>query len=83
MDEAYQLSLESRIVSISESIREDNTEQYLTLGSVQPSLTDSMGNAQITAPSDGSETIVIEDGNSLIHSLPFRNYKSKGCFPLF
>lgn len=62
LDETYQLSLESRIVAISESIRESETEQYLTLGSVQPSLTDSMGNAQVIAPSE-SETIVIEDEN--------------------
>lgn len=80
LDEAYQLSLESRIVSISESIREGNTEQYLTLGSVQPSLTGSMGNAQITAPSDGSETIVIEDGKFPDTLPPIPQLQVEGLF---
>lgn len=81
LDEPYQLSLESRIVCISESIRDVNTEQYLTLGSVQSSLTDSMGNAQITAPSEGeSETIVIEDGNFPDTLPPIPQLQVEGLF---
>lgn len=70
LDEPYQLSLESRIVEISESIKDDEMEQYLTLGSVQSSLTDSMGNAQITTPSEGTNDDIEIGDSSFPNELP-------------